>query len=201
MGGRSRVAAQILAGKGFDNVINLSGGIKAWNGDTAIGDVSLGLDLFTGEEAPEETLVVAYSMEQGLRDFYLLMVNKVKNEEARDLFKKMADIEIKHQNRIFREYLNVTDTDVDRETFEQNTLSHAIEGGLTTDEYIDRLKPDLESVSDIISMAMSIEAQALDLYQRAADNSKDSDSRKALLQIANEEQSHLAQLGKLMDTL
>jgi len=201
VGGRSRVAAQMLVGKGFDNVINLSGGIKAWNGDTVIGDISLGLDLFTGEEAPEETLVVAYSMEQGLRDFYLLMVKKVKNEAARDLFKKMADIEIKHQDRIFREYLKITDTAVDRETFEQNTVFHAIEGGLTTDEYIDRLKPDLESVPDIISMAMSIEAQAFDLYQRAADKSKDPDSRKALLQIGNEEHAHLAQLGKLMDTL
>ena len=30
IGGRSRVASQMLAGKGFKEVYNLSGGIKAW---------------------------------------------------------------------------------------------------------------------------------------------------------------------------
>lgn len=200
MGGRSRVAAQMLSGKGFNDVINLSGGIKAWNGETAIGDISLGLDLFTGQEPPGETLIVAYSMEQGLREFYLRMADEVKDEEAQSLFKKMADIEIKHQDRIYREYINLTNATDDRNEFEEKILTQTVEGGLTTDEYIDRLKPDMESVSDIISMAMSIEAQALDLYQRAADNSMDPDSRKTLQQIANEEQAHLAQLGKLMDS-
>lgn len=200
MGGRSRVAAQMLSGKGFNDVINLSGGIKAWNGETAIGDISLGLDLFTGQEPPGETLIVAYSMEQGLREFYLRMADEVKDEEAQSLFKKMADIEIKHQDRIYREYVNLTNATDDRNEFEEKILTQTVEGGLTTDEYIDRLKPDMESVSDIISMAMSIEAQALDLYQRAADNSMDPDSRKTLQQIANEEQAHLAQLGKLMDS-
>jgi len=190
----------MLSGEGFNNVINLSGGIKAWNGETAIGDISLGLDLFTGKEPPGETLIVAYSMEQGLREFYLRMADEVKEEEAQSLFRKMADIEVKHQDRIYREYVNLTDTTDDRKEFEQKILTQTVEGGLTTDEYMDRLKPDMESVSDIISMAMSIEAQAFDLYQRAAGNSKDSDSRKILQQIANEEQAHLAQLGKLMDS-
>jgi len=191
----------MLSGRGFDNVINLAGGIKAWNGEKAVGDISLGLDLFTGSESPDKTLVVAYSMEQGLRDFYLSLEKRVNSESARDLFRKMADIELKHQDRIFSEYLAAAGSDIDRETFERGTLASAVEGGLTTDEYIERLGPDLESVSDIIAMAMSIEAQALDLYQRAADHTGDPESRKALLQIAGEEQAHLAQLGKLMDSL
>ncbi|CAG1770718.1 partial thiosulfate sulfurtransferase, partial [uncultured bacterium] len=35
IGGRSRVAAQVLAAKGFREVLNLSGGIKAWNSQKA----------------------------------------------------------------------------------------------------------------------------------------------------------------------
>lgn len=62
-------------------------------------------------------------------------------------------------------------------------------------------QPDWESAKDIIELAMSIEAQALDLYVRAADRSSNSKSREALIQIADEERVHLRQLGKLMDTI
>ncbi|MFC1864139.1 ferritin family protein, partial [Thermodesulfobacteriota bacterium] len=55
-----------------------------------------------------------------------------------------------------------------------------------------------ESVSDIIDIAMSIEAQALDLYTRAADKVSDSQSKEQLIQIASEERAHLAMLGKLI---
>jgi len=191
----------MLAGKGFDNVINMSGGIKAWNGETALGDELQGLELFAGDETAETTLVVAYSMEKGLREFYLAMAPKVRNPEAQALFSKMADIELKHQDRIFAQYRAHTGQALDREIFEQQILQDVVEGGLTTDEYIQRFQPSLESPIDIISLAMSIEAQALDLYQRAADRSKNPDSRGALQQIADEEHSHLAQLGKLIDNL
>ncbi len=62
-------------------------------------------------------------------------------------------------------------------------------------------QPDWESAKDIIELAMSIEAQALDLYVRAADRSSNSKSREVLIQIADEERVHLRQLGKLMDTI
>jgi rubrerythrin len=46
---------------------------------------------------------------------------------------------------------------------------------------------------------MAIEAQALDLYQRAADRAGTTESQNVLMQIANEERSHLEQLGALFD--
>ncbi|MFZ0134401.1 MAG: rhodanese-like domain-containing protein [Desulfobacterales bacterium] len=197
VGGRSRVAAQMLAGKGFGEVYNVSGGFKAWQSERAIGAEDLGLDLFTGKESPEQTLVVAYSMEEGLREFYLSMIPWVKNEPARDLFEKLSAIEVKHQDRIFEHYRHLTGTTIDRQEFVQSKVVPAVEGGLTTEEYVRLYKPDLESVTDIISLAMAIEAQALDLYRRAAERSDNPESQKVLMQIADEEQAHLAQLGKL----
>jgi len=194
MGGRSRVAAQMLAGKGFDNVYNVTGGFKAWESEAAFGKEELGLELFTGDESPETTLVVAYSLEQGLLDFYLSMIPKVKN-----LFKKLSEIEVKHRDRIFHEYVKISGKSSSREAFEKNIVIKAVEGGLTTQEYMDLFQPDLESVEDIIGLAMSIEAQALDLYLRAADRSNNPESKKILIQIADEEQTHLTQLGKLME--
>ncbi len=191
----------MLSGKGFDQVINMSGGIKAWNDRVAFGPEEQGLDLLTGNESLEETLIIAYSLEAGLRDFYLTMIDKVAADEVKSLFRKLSDIEVIHQNRILKEYIQITGKDIDRDTFESGRVEKVVEGGLTTDEYINLFKPDWNTSSDVVDLAMSIEAQALDLYTRAANRSTDEGSRGAMKQIAEEERSHLEQLAKLMDAL
>ena len=201
IGGRSRVASQVLAGKGFKEVFNLSGGIKAWNSEKAVGPEDLGLELFTGKESPEETLVVAYGLEEGLRRFYESMAPRVTNENARKLFARLSTIEVKHQDRIFSEYLRTTDAEASRDEFVKKTFAPAMEGGLSTEDYIRRYQPNLENPAEVISLAMAIEGQALDLYQRAADRAKTAESRASLMQIAGEERSHLEQLGTLFQNL
>ena len=74
-----------------------------------------------------------------------------------------------------------------------------MEGGLTTEEYLALYPTDFEAASEVISLAMGIEAQALDLYLRAADNSTQADTRQVLLHIAEEERAHLKLLGELLD--
>ena len=201
VGGRSRVAAQMIAAQGFSEVYNLSGGFKAWKGEAAFGAEEKGLELFTGNESVEETLVVAYSLEEGLRSFYLEMQAKVKNSNARNLFKKLSEIEVKHQERVLEEYRKITASSITREEFEKKVVVSTLEGGLTTEEYTTLFHPNWESVTDIIEVAMSIEAQALDLYLRASERSDESQSQKVLRQIADEERTHLAQLGKLIETI
>ena len=191
----------MLAGKGFDQVINMSGGIKAWNNPLAFGSEEQGLDLLTGNETVEEALIVAYSLEAGLRDFYLTMIDKVTTDEVKSLFRKLSDIEVLHQDRILEEYIQITGKEIDRDTFESERMEKVVEGGLTTDEYISLFKPDWNALSDIVDLAMSIEAQALDLYTRAANRSTDERSQRALKKIAEEERNHLEQLAKLMDSL
>ncbi len=201
IGGRSRVAAQVLAAKGFREVFNLTGGIKAWSSAKAVGPQDLGLGLFSGKETPAETLVVAYALEEGLFEFYQSMAPKVTNENARRLFGTLAAIEVKHQDRIFNEYIKVTGAAVSRKDFAQKMVTPAMEGGLTTAEYLNRYQPDLEKAEEVVSLAMAIEAQALDLYQRAADEAKTAESKTVLGRIADEERAHLEQLGKLFGKL
>jgi rubrerythrin len=191
----------MLASKGFDQVINMSGGIKAWDDPVAFGSEEQGLDLLTGNESIEETLIVAYSLEAGLRDFYFTMIDKVAADEVKSLFRKLSEIEVIHQNRILEEYIRITGKEIDRDTFESGQMKNTVEGGLTTDEYVRLFKPDWTTSSDIVDLAMSIEAQALDLYTRAANRSTDERSRGALKKIAEEERAHLEQLAKLLDTL
>jgi rubrerythrin len=166
----------MLSGKGFKKVFNVSGGIKAWHSKTAIGPESLGIDLFDSIEEPFEVLKVAYSMEQGLREFYLTLGKETENERVKDLFSKLADIEVKHQMSIYIAYNNLSEKDVNKENFEKMVEKKALEGGLSTQEY-------------------------LDLYQRVSKKVENKQSRDIINKIANEEKAHLASLGKLMDSL
>jgi rubrerythrin len=191
----------MLAGKGFSEIINMSGGIKAWKSEKALGKEELGLELFTGKESPEETLVIAYSLEAGLQEFYLTMAPKVQHDASRKLFEKLSSIEVKHQQRIYDAYIDLTAASMNQEEFAREKVIPAMEGGLTTEEYMAIYKPDIEVVEEVISLAMAIEAQALDLYQRAAQRAENAASQAMLVQIAGEERSHLEQLGKLFEQL
>lgn len=201
MGGRSRVAAQMLSGKGFETVFNVSGGINAWQAKTAVGPQDLGMVLFSGKESPLDVLKVSYSLEQGLRDFYVTMEAQAKNEKVKLLFAKLADIEVKHQMSIYIAYCDISPEETSKQDFEKMIELKAMEGGLSTTEYLDMFQPDLESPVDVISLAMSIEAQALDLYTRVDEKITNQASKRIVQKIANEEKAHLKSLGDLMDSL
>jgi len=191
----------MLAGKGFKKVFNVSGGIKAWHAKTAIGPQDLGMDLFSGKEEPLDVLKVAYSLEQGLCEFYIVMEEEAKNEKIKDLFAKLSDIEVKHQMSIYTAYNDISDEELSKDAFEKMVEIKALEGGLSTREYLDLFSPDLNSETEVISLAMSIEAQALDLYQRVSSKIENPQSKNIINKIANEEKAHLEVLGKLMDSL
>jgi rubrerythrin len=129
------------------------------------------------------------------------MVPQIKNDQTRQLFERLATIEVKHQDRLLAEYCKIAGTDVKRNEFEKAVVIPAMEGGLTTEEYLKRYEADLSIVEEVISLAMAIEAQALDLYQRASERATSEDTRDMLRQIAKEESTHLAQLGKLFERL
>ena len=191
----------MLAGKGFEKVYNVSGGIRAWQSQTAVGPQDLGIHLFSGGESPEEVLTVAYSLEEGLQDFYLSMADRAENEKIRSLFLKLSEIEVKHQTSIVRAYQDLGHPDITQEAFSAMAGEKAMEGGLTTEEYLDLFAPDLGSSIDVVSLAMSIEAQALDLYQRVGEKVSSDQSRGIVVKIADEEKAHLASLGRLMDEI
>ena len=201
IGGRSRVAAQMLEEEGFTKIYNLSGGIRKWKSETAIGAPDLGLELFTSIDNAEQAIVIGYGLEYGLREFYLQMEKKVSSEKAKKLFIMLADIEVLHQEQLIELYQKISGETVTADFFESKLIAPAMEGGLTTEQYLEMFEPDLESEIDILSLAMSIESQALDLYQRAANQSDKKDVAEALHQIATEERAHIAQLANYIDEM
>ncbi|THB74069.1 MAG: hypothetical protein D6B25_14135 [Desulfobulbaceae bacterium] len=184
----------MLSGKGFNKLYNMSGGIKGWQSEVAIGDADRGLELFDGALTTEDALIIGFGLETGLRDFYLSMIETVTSEEAKKMFTMLADIEILHQDRIVELYTEVSEKPISKEEFLAKEVLPAMEGGLSVEEYTSRFQPDMENEIDILSLALSIEAQALDLYSRAAQNATKPGVAEIFLTIASEERTHINHL-------
>jgi rubrerythrin len=199
MGGRSRAAAQFLAGQGFEEVYNLKGGIAAWQGLKAFGPAEMGMITLRGNETAQEVIVLAYGMEQGLADFYSRVPAMTHDSEVKKIIGKLVQIEEKHKDKLFALYQTLEPATQARDLFEGRIVSGVMEGGFTGEEFLEKNKPLLDTVHNLLSLAMMLEAQALDLYTRYAQKVEDIQSRSVLHDIAEDEKGHLATLGSLLE--
>jgi rubrerythrin len=191
----------VLSGRGFEKVFNLKGGIKAWNGAVVAGPAEVGMGLITGWESPSEMLLIAYAMEEGLRSFYQRMTETASDADAARLFGRLAAMDERHKEMIFELYREHERRAVSIEDLERRVLPKIMEGGLTTEEFLDAHHSSLETAGDVLILAMMLEAQALDLYLRYGKRSGDRRTREVLCRLADEEKSHLALLGNLQESL
>jgi rubrerythrin len=199
MGGRSRAAAQFLAGQGFSEVYNLKGGIAAWQGLKAFGPAEMGMMTLKGNETPQEVIVIAYGMEGGLAGFYSEVSAMAPEPKVSALLGKLVAIEETHKAKLFALYQTLEPAMREKDLFEERIVSGVMEGGFTGEEFLEQNRPLLDTVENLISLAMMLEAQALDLYTRYAQKVEDPQSRSVLHDIAEEEKAHLATLGTLME--
>ena len=199
IGGRSRVAAQMLNGWGFKEVYNLAGGIKAFQGHKATGPQELNLSLVRGDETPAEIITLAYGMEKALQSFYETLEQPGQDREVIELFGKLARVEVRHEDRLFEAYRQVEPQAQDRQAFEARVASDTLEGGFNAQEFLAANKSHLETVPQVLDLAMMLETQALDLYLRFAGRCSQEQTREVLVTLAGEEKAHLASLGRLLE--
>jgi rubrerythrin len=199
MGGRSRVAAQLLSGQGFEEVYNLQGGIKAWQGLEATGPKELNLDLVRGDETPVEIAMLAYDMEDSLQAYYKEMHQRAEDREVRQLFLKLANIEDQHKRTILELKAKIKAAEKSLEISKEDTGKVVLEGGFDMAEFMEQNEPVLKTVPNVIDLAMMLETQALDLYLRFAAKSTNAETKEVLFKIAQEEKAHLAALGRLLE--
>lgn len=199
VGGRSLAAAQLLAGLGFKEVYNLKGGIKAWQGKKAVGPQELNLEMVRGDETPAEMIALAYAMEMGLGVFYRDMMEKSDDAELRALFSKLADIEVRHKKKLFELLAETDPPGKDVEAFEADIEPNILEGGFRLDDFMKKNEAFIQTVPEVLELAMMLETQALDLYLRFAQRSTNAQTKDTLFLIADEEKAHLQSLGDLLE--
>ena len=199
MGGRSRAAAQLLSGKGFKEVYNLQGGINAWNGLSAEGPEEAGMLFLKGDETTAEIILRAYGMEAGLESLYVKLAETLNDPEVRTVIGKLAKIEEKHKEKLYTLYHTLVPSVPDIETFEADIAADIMEGGFTTDEFLERNTSAMQTVEGALSIAMMLETQAWDLYLKYSRKAKDRQGKTVFFDLAEDEKAHLSLLGKLME--
>ena len=154
-----------------------------------------------GDETPVEIIVLAYGMEDGLERFYLTMARTMGSDspDLEILLKKLAGIEEKHKQRLFNLYLHLQPGETDLKSFEKDIVPGIMEGGFTTEEFLEKNRNVMKTVPDAIGIAMMLEAQAMDLYMRYSQEITGKEGRTILQDMAEEEKTHLKLLGRLME--
>ena len=198
-GGRSRAAAEMLAGRGFSPAFSLKGGMKGWDGLEALGPAEQGLSLIKGDESLAALLALACGMEVGLRRFYQSLAPELEQAPVAELVRNLAEIEKKHEEKLRRLFAQSGPTEADKRALQAAEKAGRLEGGFDPDHLVQRFREKVLDESSILDLAMAIEAQALDLYLRMADKIEQAQAQKALFSIAEDEKAHLKALGELRD--
>jgi rhodanese-related sulfurtransferase/rubrerythrin len=199
IGGRSRVAAQLLSGRGFKEVYNLSGGIKALQGQKATGPQELNLDLIRGDESPPEVAVLAYSLEKGLQTFYEAMAAQTADPDLAALSRQLAHIEELHEEKLAGLYAQLEPSGKDLPSLVAEREPALMEGGFKPQEFLQQNATLMKSLPEMLELALMLETQALDLYLRFAAKLAHPQAKEVLYTLAQEEKGHLARLAKLWE--
>lgn len=154
--------------------------------------------MITGEETAQEIIAISYGLEDGLQKFYAACADRAIEAEVGQLLSKLAEIEVRHREKLFDAYLAVESDPVDRKTFEADIDAEMTEGGFSVKELLERSRSEFNSSAAVLNFAMMLEAQAMDLYMRYADKCKESAVKTILFKMAEEEKAHLKSLGNLM---
>ena len=78
-------------------------------------------------------------------------------------------------------------------------MPQTLEGGFSAEEFLKTNKSHLQTVPEVLDLAMMLETQALDLYLRFAGRCDQPQTKEVLYALAGEEKAHLASLGRLME--
>jgi rhodanese-related sulfurtransferase len=193
-GVRSTAACQILGDHRIPHVLNLRGGMLQWQGHRVAGGESRGLEYFVQGDF-NSAFEMAYRMEYGLKQLYLVMADKTTGAASRELLQYMARLEDGHMARLRSRYSMKAADLPDEDAVD------VAEGGMAGRDLAESFAAHLGSQEEIIELAMRLEAQALDLYSRLGRRHSEPALQSFFRQMAEEEQGHLDRLAREMDSI
>ncbi len=157
--------------------------------------------LLKGDESPQDIIYLAYGLEEGLRKFYAAAAKLAVAEEMVSVLSKLAEIEVRHKQKLFDLYQSISPGATTLASFESTVNSELMEGGLDPDRLLEQSMPTFKTASDVLNFAMMLEAQGMDLYLRYAENSQIPEVREILFTMADDEKAHLKSLGNFFEKI
>jgi len=199
VGGRSRMAAQLLVNQNFQKVFYLEGGMEGWEGPAAAGPREFHLQFVRGDETPQEIIKLSYSMEVGLKTFHETARSRATDAELVELLGHLIRAEESHMRRLLEVSSKWEMDPKEVKAFQEKLESVVMEGGIDIEEFLAKNDSFLQTFTGVIDVAMMVETQALDLYLRMAAESSNLATKEVLFEIAEEEKAHLRALGRVLE--
>jgi rubrerythrin len=156
--------------------------------------------MITGKEDMIGSLIEAYLMEKGTKDFYHEAAEKAEHSEAKKIFKELTAWEDEHMGYIQYLYQSING-DIDFGSFEDfQKRSHAplTETGIPVKELDKKLeKYKYTDEKGAITLAMKIEARAMTLYRDLSRSAEDSNAKVVFEGMMQQEVKHMDYLKSL----
>jgi rubrerythrin len=189
-------------GAGLKNVYNMEGGIRAWQGMVAHGIPEAGMAYFSPAANAEELVGLAWSLEEGSKIFYQGVAEYFTNDsEAHQLFTWLVEAEKHHEEHLLESYKAVAGQEPDftklRAKFSDSINGKVMEGGIPVQDALNWAKD--KGLAESLELAISMEANAFDLYVKMSRKIKDAQAGQIFEKLAEEEQMHLKRLAELLD--
>lgn len=200
-GVRSRAAASVLNSAGFKEVYSMSGGINAWDGLVAEGELEMGTAWFAPAASAGEYLALAWLLEDGTRQFYAALGIRYQNEAAGGFFHRLVGVETAHKEALHNLYHGLstssTGDDFPAALLPEPAGETMLEGGVSLTDALNWLHG--KSSEHALQLAMSLEINAYDRYLRMSREAADAEARPVFNRLAREEKAHLGLISDELD--
>lgn len=155
---------------------------------------------FPENASAEELIGLAWLLEDGSLRFYSELSKRVRDSDAAGLFRQLGVSEQLHVSALTRLYKEITDSDPSSDfpgsLLRPGTPDDIMEGGVSVPGALDWAKGS--SVTDVLELALALEASSYDLYIKMERRAGDSRSKKVFSILSSGEKNHLDRLASLM---
>ena len=200
-GVRSRAAASVLNNAGFKEVYSMSGGINAWDGLVAEGELEMNTAWFAQAANPGEYLALAWLLEDGTRQLYAELAMRHQARGEGDFFRRLVGAEEAHKEALHHLYHGLS-TRSASDDFPSALLPEPVgetmlEGGVSLADALQGLAG--KSAEQALQLAMGLEINAYDRYRIMSRDAIDDESRDGFAKLAREEKAHLGLISDELD--
>lgn len=194
-GSRSRSAAGMLKGAGFEKVLNMEGGILAYNGLVAAGPPDAGVFCFPASLAPDQLIAMAWYIEDGSRRYVEKLQNIPQTASITELLARLVEHKRAHRNDLALLHEKMSDTPADK-NFPSDVLpkppADVMAGCVSVSDALNWAAD--RPLSEILDLMMALEANTLDLYLKLGRQVQSERAKAVFIALSQEESRQLEKL-------
>jgi rhodanese-related sulfurtransferase/rubrerythrin len=200
-GNRSASATSMLMSMGFDEVLNMEGGIIRYNGLVASGPPESAAACFAPSMSAIELVATAWIMEDGTIRFIETLCQRILNNHEPALFDRILEAKRAHQTTLseLAEELKEPAEELEFPAGVVELPAEPVMVGCIKVEEALRWAED-KRMKDLLELMMTLSANAFDFYLRLQRATQNEAERRVFDMLATEEQSHLKRLTQAYES-